>query len=110
MVYFIEFKNQYASDIDSQQMKEKFKQGASLIKNLMGQPVLKDISYVFCVVFKDAKGDAFNSYKSYFNSSLTRFGLEDTNKEIGKFYNQIITNSISFYKQTFSELECVESC
>ncbi|NYT63367.1 hypothetical protein H0A66_13690 [Alcaligenaceae bacterium] len=104
-LYFVEFKNQYATDIKSTQIKRKFEKGTQILKNMLKNFTPKDCRYYFCVVFrKDRTPRYFDS--SHIEKSSVRFDLEDTNKEQGQFYDQIITEDIAFFSSQFTQLKC----
>lgn len=104
-VYFIEFKNQYVSDINSSNIKAKFKNGTIILKEeLLKDFSPRDIEYVFCVVHKDPKYQYFDP--SHIEGNIIKFGLDEVNGELGGFYSKIITEPLSFYKEEFSEISC----
>lgn len=103
-LYFVEFKNQHISDINSSQIKKKFSEGTKILKEILQDFMPKDCNYYFCVVVRDApKPRLFDS--NYFERSGIRFGLKEINDEEGQFYNQIYTETVDFFKSTFA-LDC----
>ena len=65
----------------------------------------KDNIFIFCVVFENQRrGRYFDSRHVETNS--IRFGLDELNKNLGGFYDNIITQDIDFYKNNFKKLVC----
>jgi len=103
--YFVEFKNSRSSDIDTQNIKEKFRSGTKILKALLKDFTPKDNKFIFCVVYKPkAKSKYFNS--SHIESRIVEFGLEEENNKLGNFYDELKTQDVDFYKKTFTELYC----
>ena len=103
-LYFVEFKNQRVSDIENEPMKQKFRQGTTILKELLKDFSPKDCKYFFCVVYKS--DSSRYSYSKYIERNSPRFGLAEENEELGSFYDEIITRDIDFYKQSFKQLNC----
>lgn len=104
-LYFVEFKNQRANKIDSAEIKRKFSKGTEILQNLLNVFTPRDCKYHFCVVFRAEKAP------KYFNprpieQNAVRFGLEEINIKYDRFYDQIITEDISFFKKEFKQLHC----
>lgn len=102
--YFVEFKNQLPSSINSSEIKSKFEKGTTILKEILKEFVPRDVEYIFCVVFRDSSARYFNP--SHIESNITRFGLKEKNEELGTFYNEIITENVQFYKSNFLSLNC----
>ncbi|NYT66104.1 hypothetical protein H0A58_08990 [Alcaligenaceae bacterium] len=105
-LYFVEFKNQYVKDIESAQIKRKFKKGTEILRNMLKDFTPKDCRYHFCVVFRKDKNYRYFNF-NHIEKSSVRFGLDDINKEQGQFYDQIITEDIAFFSSQFTQLKCV---
>ncbi len=104
-LYFIEFKHQKSSAIDSSNIKAKFEKGTTILKEMIKEFVPKDNKFIFCVVFEnEKKSKYFNS--SHIESNSVKFGLQDLNKNIDSFYDEIITRDLDFYKENFQNLKC----
>ncbi len=104
-LYFIEFKNQYPSDIDKAQMRRKFESGTIVLRDkLLNNFSPRDIEYIFCVVYKKPKSRYFDSFN--IEANIPKFGLEGKNAELGGFYSKIIVEPVEFYKKEFVDLEC----
>lgn len=104
-LYFIEFKNQTPAKIDKENMRNKFKAGTVILKDLLKDFTPKDVTFVFCVVHKNQSNKYFNS--NYIEAMPARFGLEEENRKLGSFYSEIIGENIDFYKKKFKQLECL---
>lgn len=103
-LYFVEFKNQRANKVDAAQIRRKFAQGTTILKELLDQFSPRDCKYHFCVVFRDdQKARFFNP--SHIERSAILYGLEELNAEQGKFYDRIITQDIGFFKAQ-KQLHC----
>lgn len=103
-LYFIEFKNQIPSKIDKENMRNKFKAGTAILKDLLKDFTPKDVKFVFCIVHKSEYKRFFNS--SYIEALPARFGLEEENKKSDNFYSEIIGENIDYYKNKFKQLKC----
>lgn len=103
-LYFVEFKNQIPSAITSSEIKSKFEKGTLILKEILKDFTPRDVEYIFCVVFKNNSTRYFNS--NHIESNITRFGLEKKNEELDLFYDEIITENVEFYKNSFSSLNC----
>jgi len=104
-LYFVEFKNQYARDIDSAQIRKKFSNGTDILKSLLRDFNPRDCRYHFCVVFRNAKKPRYFDSRHIEQNSV-RFGLEAVNKEHGSFYDQILTEELDFFVREFKQLTC----
>lgn len=103
-LYFVEFKNQKAADVDTAKIKSKFQKGTEILKNLLVEFTPRDNKFFFCVVFRVQKAPYFNS--SHIERNSVKFGLEALNDELGGFYDRIFTNDLDFYKTKFCHLHC----
>jgi len=104
-LYFVEFKNQRASDIDKSQMQRKFEAGTEILKDLMQEFPAKDCRYHFCVVIKNQPKSRFMDFR-HIEKNVVRFGLDELNQKLGGFYDHIVTESIDFYMKEFKALHC----
>ena len=103
--YFVEFKNSSYSSVDTKKIKDKFKSGTKILKELLKGFTPKDNKFIFCVVYKaNAKPKYFNS--SFIESNATKFGIEEENNKLDNFYDELITQDVDFYKENFTELSC----
>lgn len=101
----IEFKNQFPDKIGTEHIQNKFRNGTELLKTLLDGFRSKDCTYHFYVVFKTGlRSKYFDS--RHIEQAGVRFGLEATNKELGNFYNRIITEDIGFFRDHFKQLRC----
>ncbi|WP_418187354.1 hypothetical protein ACNSOP_09870 [Aliarcobacter lanthieri] len=104
-LYFIEFKYQKASDIDSKEIKSKFEKGTNILKEMLKEFIPKDNKFIFCVVFENQNRPKHFDFR-HFQSSSIKFGLDESNKKLQNFYDHIITEDVNFYKDNFNELTC----
>jgi len=104
-LYFVEFKNQRISDIDKSQMQRKFKAGTEILKDLLQDFSAKDCRYHFCVVTKSQPKPRFMDFR-HVEKSVVSFGLDELNKELGDFYDHVVTESLDFYIKEFESLQC----
>ncbi len=104
-LYFVEFKNQRISDIDTAQMKRKFAAGTEILKELLKDFSPKDCRYHFCVVLKNQPKSRYMD-SSHIEQNVVRFGLDALNQELGDFYDHVVTESLDFYVEKFKELKC----
>ncbi len=105
-LYFIEFKNQYAADVDRTQMRRKFEAGTSILKKLLLEFAPKDCRYHFCVVLEDQPKSRFMDFR-HIEQNVIKFGLAELNQEMGNFYDHVVTESVGFYVKEFKSLLCV---
>lgn len=103
-LYFIEFKNQRRSNVETKEIKNKFKRGTQVLDEILGQFKPKDNKFVFCVVYKNEQ--ARYKYQRHVQNKDIHFGLEELNVELGGFYDKIITQSVDSYKTQFHLLNC----
>lgn len=104
-LYFIEFKNQRASDINKEQMQRKFEAGTEILKELLHAFSAKDCRYHFCVVMKNQPRPRFMDSR-HIERNVIRFGLDELNQELGGFYDRVVTESLGFFVEEFKELQC----
>lgn len=104
-LYFIEFKYQRASCIDSKEIKSKFEKGTTILKGILENFLPKDNQFIFCVVFENQQKSRFFDSR-HIESNSIKFGLQELNKEYGNFYDEIITRDVNFYKENFHSLVC----
>jgi hypothetical protein len=104
-LYFVEFKNQRISDIDTAQMKRKFAAGTEILKELLKDFSPKDCRYHFCVVLKNQPRSRYMDFR-HIEQNVVRFGLDELNNELGGFYDHVVTESLDFYMDQFKELQC----
>lgn len=104
-IYFVEFKNQRASDICTQQMQRKFESGTEILKSLLENFTARDCRYHFCVVMKNQAKPPFMDYR-HIEKSVVKFGLEELNAQMGGFYDNVVTENLDFYTQKFKDLRC----
>lgn len=103
-LYFVEFKNQYPKNIDPKNIQSKFKKGTEILQELISKSKFKGCQFLFCVVYKKNKS---RGYQSGIEESTVKFGLYSINKNDYKtYYDNIITNDIEEFKNTFKELTC----
>lgn len=104
-LYFVEFKNQRISDIDQAQMQRKFAAGTDILKELLKSFSPKDCRYHFCVVLKNQPRSRYMDYR-HIEQNVVRFGLDELNKDLGGFYDHVVTESLDFYIEKFKQLRC----
>lgn len=104
-LYFVEFKNQYAHDVDKEQMQRKFKAGTKLLQTLLQEFTAKDCKYHFCVVTKRNSKPKYMDFRHIENNAV-KFGLDELNKKLGSFYDRITTESLDFYVKEHKALKC----
>jgi hypothetical protein len=104
-VYIIEFKNQNPCDIDSQDLKDKFKMSVDFFINQIKYS--SDYEFIFCLVYKKQSQSKENQrYKQGLQNQVC-CSLDDLNRNsCNLFYKNIITKDITFYKKNFNELKC----
>ena len=103
--YFVEFKYQKASYIEPKEIKSKFEKGTNILKDMLKKFTPKDNIFIFCVVFENQKRSRYFDSRHIETSSI-KFGLDELNKNLGSFYDNIITQDINFYKNNFKKLAC----
>lgn len=103
--YFVEFKNQQATDVDKAQMQRKFQAGTDILKNLLQDFGAKDCQYHFCVVLKNQSRPRFMDAR-HIQSNVVKYGLVELNQKHGGFYDRIVTESLDFYVEHFKSLRC----
>lgn len=103
-LYFIEFKNQKKSAVDTAQLKEKFRQGTVILKDMLSEFKPRDNQFVFCVVFKPQNYQ--RAYQGYIESRQVHFGLKELNEQLGGFYDELVTQNVNYYKNRFATLSC----
>lgn len=104
-LYFVEFKNQTADQVDTEQIKKKFEAGTSILKGLLQNFGAKDCKYHFCVVMKDKPRPRYMDYR-HIENSIVKFGLQALNQELGSFYDRVVTETLDFYVKEFKEIKC----
>jgi hypothetical protein len=104
-LYFVEFKNQRAGDVDKEQMQRKFQAGTSILKKLLGEFKARDCQYHFCVVLKKQPKPRYMDSR-HVEKSVVKFGLDELNRELGDFYDHVVTESLDFYVNEFKALKC----
>lgn len=102
---FIKFKYQKASYIESKEIKSKFEKGTNILKDMLEKFTPKDNVFIFCVVFENQKRSKYFDSRHIETNSI-KFGLDELNKNLGGFYDNIITQDIDFYKNNFKKLIC----
>jgi hypothetical protein len=103
--YFVEFKNQRASDIDKVQMQRKFEAGTEILNALLQDFSSRDCRYHFCVVMKNQPRSRFMDFR-HIERNVVRFGLDEFNQRLGGFYDHVVTESLDFYVENFKALQC----
>lgn len=104
-LYFVEFKNQRAADVDNEQMQRKFQSGTDILKGLLREFSARDCQYHFCVVLKNQKRPRYMDFR-HLEKSAIKFGLAELNQQMGDFYDHVVTESLDFYVDEFKELQC----
>lgn len=104
-LYFVEFKNQRASEIDKDQMQRKFEAGTSVLKELLNEFTAKDCRYHFCVVMKNQPKSRYMDFR-HIEQNVVKFGLKELNEKMGDFYDNVVTESLDFYVKEFKALKC----
>lgn len=104
-LYFVEFKNQRPADVDKTQMQRKFEAGTKILKDLLKDFSAKDCRYHFCVVMKNQPRPRFMDFR-HIEKSAVRFGLDELNQKLGRFYDHVVTENIDFYVKKFKDLQC----
>lgn len=105
-LYFIEFKNQHPSDIDTARMKNKFVNGTEVLKSLLSHFNPRDIQFIFCVVYRRRTLSNSHLISNHIEGRVKDFGLKAKNTELGNFYDEIITQPVDFYVENFAEISC----
>lgn len=105
-LYFVEFKNQRAGDVDKKQIQSKFQAGTSILKNLLEEFNARDCQYHFCVVFKNQPKPPYMDFR-HFENNPVKFGLVELNRQLGGFYDHVVTESLDFYVREFEALKCL---
>ncbi|HQR82799.1 MAG TPA: hypothetical protein PK283_07820, partial [Thiotrichales bacterium] len=103
VLYFVEFKNSVPSDIKTPEIKAKFRDGTNILIQLLNVFTPKDVRFVFCVVYKAQQSKYFGG-TAYIESLAVKFGLNEFNKELGSFYDEVITQDVEFYKKAHASL------
>lgn len=104
-LYFVEFKNQQPSSIDTHQLQNKFRSGTEILQEMLAEFTARDCTYSFCVVFKTAARPRYFDSR-HFQQTTARFDLDALNKECGSFYDQVLTEDVDFFKREFPRLQC----
>jgi hypothetical protein len=105
-IFIIEFKNQNPCDIDSADLKEKFKTSVDFFSSTFNH-LLRDYKFIFCLVYKNQSIHKENQRYRQGLQNQKCCSLSDINKnKYNSFYSDIITKDINFYKKNFSELKC----
>lgn len=104
-LYFVEFKNEYAANVDGSQMRRKFEAGTTMLQNLLQNFGAKDCQYHFCVVFKNQSRPRYMDDR-HIQNNVVKFGLDELNQQHGQFYDHVVTASLDFYIQNFKSLQC----
>lgn len=105
-LYFVEFKNQFPSDIDTAQIKRKFMKGTDILQKLLSKFLPRDVKFIFCVVHKEKVQCNRHFIASHIEGRSTLFGLAEENARFGNFYDEVITESVDFYTENFHQLNC----
>lgn len=103
--YFVEFKNQRASDVNKEQMQRKFEAGTTILQNLLQEFTAKDCQYHFCVVFKNQPRPRYMDFR-HIENNVVKFGLGELNRQLGDFYDHVVTESLDFFVKEFKALKC----
>ena len=104
-LYFVEFKNQCAGDVNKDRMQRKFQEGTTILRNLLREFAAKDCKYHFCVVFKNQSKPPYMDSR-HIEQNVVRFGLDELNQQLGGFYDHVVTESLDFYVREFKALKC----
>ncbi|MGL4448680.1 MAG: hypothetical protein ACRCZA_07610 [Shewanella sp.] len=104
-LYFVEFKNQRANDVDKEQMQRKFIAGTKVLNQLLTDFAAKDCRFHFCVVVKSQPKPKFMDAR-HIGKSVVRYGLAELNYAHGNFYDRIFSEDVDFYRRQFSALCC----
>ncbi len=104
-LYFVEFKNETAAQVDGAQIRRKFEAGAGILQSLLQGFGAKDCQYHFCVVFKEQTRPRWMDFRHLENTAV-KFGLQELNQQLGDFYDHVVTESLDFYVKEFKELAC----
>lgn len=103
--YFVEFKNQRTAEIDKGQMQRKFEAGTEILKELLKDFSANDCKYHFCVVMKNQPRSRYMDFR-HIEQNVVRFGLDELNQKLGRFYDHVVTESLDFYVRQFKALRC----
>lgn len=106
-LYFVEFKNQRAADVEKEQMQRKFQAGTAILKRLLQEFGARDCQYHFCVVLKNQPRSRYMDFR-HVEKNVVKFGLDELNRKLGGFYDHIVTESLEFYVKEFKSLKCGE--
>jgi hypothetical protein len=104
-LYFVEFKNQRACDVNKEQMQRKFQAGTAILKSLLDEFNARDSQYHFCVVFKNQPRPRYMDFR-HVENNVVKFGLDELNRQLGDFYDHVVTESLDFYVKEFKALKC----
>ena len=104
-LYFVEFKNQRAGDVNKEQMQRKFQAGTSILKNLLQEFAARDCKYHFCVVFKNQPKPRYMDFR-HVENNVVKFGLGELNQQLGNFYDHVVNEGLDFYVKEFKALQC----
>lgn len=104
-VYFVEFKNAAAVQVDGEQMRSKFEAGTYILKNLLQAFKSSGCQYHFCVVLKNQTRPRWMDFR-HVESSKVKFGLQELNQRLGNFYDTVVTEGLDFYVRNFTQLRC----
>ena len=99
-LYFVEFKNQPARNINKDQIRRKFCSGTKILQSMLQGFTPRDCTYIFCVAFKSTSQPKYFDSR-HFQQTSSRFELDVLNEEHGRFYDQIITEDIDFFRNKF---------
>lgn len=86
-------------------MQSKFRNGTEILKNMLGGFSARDYQYHFYVAFKASTPPRYFDPCSVERSAV-RFSLEKANKELGSFYDRMLTEDVEFFKREFPQLDC----
>ena len=98
-VFCVEFKNQKQSDISNMNLHKKVKDSEDTFREIFSKNSVKKENYKFilCIVYKSTP----SKYRyRRFKENIIHFQLEQYN---GKYFDEIITNDIEFFKKEFQK-------
>lgn len=107
-LYFVEFKNQLPGAVDKERIQRKFQAGTVILKDLLQEFSARDCQYHFCVVFKNQPKPRYMDFR-HIENNVVKFGLGELNRQMGGFYDHVVTESLDFYLKEFKELRCEQS-
>ena len=98
-VFMVEFKNQYTTDIDNTNIRNKLEKGKEVLSDLFAQCNIPMTKYklIFCVIHKNDG----RKWRQGITKNTIQFGLE---KYKGYLFDDILTNDIDWFKKQYRDI------